>query len=206
MTELSLTDLKFIHLGIARNGNFDEQDIANSELVKLGVGRILDQLASLKERNLVGMNKDGSFTITETARNTLWGPRIPVEIKILKILEISPQEIQNIASFLLISEEIIQKAIEELRKNHLVLMATIKNDLGIMKSYEILPEGLEYLEKAKSGENQFLFDVNSERKNIKIIQNIIEEIKNLDTNSTETKNKIISDLKELKRILKKKLF
>ena len=172
MTELSLTDLKFIHLGIARNGNFDEQDIANSELVKLGVGRILDQLASLKERNLVGMNKDGSFTITETARNTLWGPRIPVEIKILKILEISPQEIQNIASFLLISEEIIQKAIEELRKNHLVLMATIKNDLGIMKSYEILPEGLEYLEKAKSGENQFLFDVNSERKNIKIIQNI----------------------------------
>jgi hypothetical protein len=37
-------------LGIKGNGRFNEKDIEQSELKKLGVGRILDQLASLKER------------------------------------------------------------------------------------------------------------------------------------------------------------
>jgi len=203
MTELSLNDLKFIHLGIAKNGNFNEKDIAKSELSKLGVGRILDQLASLKERNLVWMNKDGSFSITETAKIILWEPNTPIEIKILKILEISPQELHSIASFLLISEEIIQNVIERLQKDHLVLMVTIKKDLGIVRSYEILPEGSEYLEKAKSVGPQSLFESTSERENIRIIQNTIEEIKKLDRISTESKNKIISDLEKVKKSLEK---
>ena len=200
MTKLSLTDLKFIGLGLSKNGKFDEKDIANSELVKLGVGRVLDQLASLKERNLVWMNKDGSFAITETAKNILWESKTPIELKILKILEISPQMLENIASLLLISEEIIQKKIEELQRNHLVLMTTIKNDIGIVRSYEILPEGLEYLEKSNSGKTQMIYS-SSKTENIRIIQNVIEEIQNFKEISKDSKNKIISDLNKVKQSL-----
>jgi hypothetical protein len=202
MTNLSPTDLKFIFLGIMRNGKFDEKTIANSELAKLGVGRILDQLASLKERNLILMNKDGSFSITDIARNTLWELKTPIEIRILKILEISPQTLENIAALLQISEEIIQKKIKELQWNHLVLMTTIKNDIGIVRSYEILPEGLEYLEKSNSGKTQS-FHSNSKGENIRILQNIIEEIQNFKEISNDSKNKIISDLNKVKQSLEK---
>ena len=203
MTKLSHTDLKFIHLGITRNGKFDEKDIAKSELSKLGVGRILDQLASLKERNLIQISNDGSFTITETARNILWDTTTPIEIRVLKILEIAPQMLPNIASFLVISEEMIQNVIKELQMSHLVLMTTIKNELGIVRSFEILPEGLEHLEKVYSGEIQQISESILAKKNIGIIQNIIEEIKNLNEISMDSKNKIISDLNELKRNLEK---
>ena len=75
--------------------------------------------------------------------------------------------------------------------------------ITIVRSYEILPEGSEYLEKAKSGGPQSLFESTSERENIRIIQNTIEEIKKLDRISTESKNKIISDLEKVKKSLEK---
>ena len=103
MTKITLTDLQILNLGIIRKGNFDENDIAKSELAKLGVGRILDQLASLKERNLIRMNKDGSFAITEDAKKVLWDPQMPTEIKILRILAIGPQMSQKLALFLLMT-------------------------------------------------------------------------------------------------------
>lgn len=201
MTNLSATDLKFIHLGIIGNGKFDENDIAKSELSKLGVGRVLDQLASLKERNLLRINDDGTFSITEKARTILWDSKTPLEIKILRALAISPQMAKNIVSILQISEKDIQNMIEKLQKNHLLLMSTIKNEIGIVKSYEILPEGLEYLEKAKSGEIKELFALNPQRENIKIIQNVIEEIKKLNEISSDIKDRIIYDLKQVEKNL-----
>ena len=118
MIKLDFLDLEILHLGINEKGEFNENDIAKSELNKIGVGRILDQLASLKEKNLITMNNGGSFSITEEARKVLWDESTPLEIKILRILDISPQIPQKIASLLLIREGKIQNTIEEMQKNH----------------------------------------------------------------------------------------
>ena len=88
MTKLNMVDLQILHLGIKHNGMFNENDIENSEIKNLGVGRILDHLASLKDRKLIEMNRDGSFTITKNAKHILWDDEIPMWIKILRILEI----------------------------------------------------------------------------------------------------------------------
>ena len=86
MTRLGLIDLEVLFLGIKGNGNFDENDIENSELKRLGVGRILDSLASLKDRKLIDLNKNGTFHITDLGKHTLWDENIPLWVRILRIL------------------------------------------------------------------------------------------------------------------------
>ena len=201
MIKLSLLDLGILRLGINEKGKFDEKDIAKSELNKLGVGRILDQLASLKERNLITMNKEGSFSITEDVKKALWDENTPIEIRILRILEISPQTLQKIASLLLIQEDRIHQAIEELQKNHLVLMSTVKKEERIVKMYEILSEGVEYLSRVNLGITQSISELNPQLKNLDILQDTIEEISKLKNISEEEKNKIIKNLESVKKNL-----
>ncbi len=201
MVKLSLLDLEILHLGINEKGEFNENDIAKSELNKIGVGRILDQLASLKDRNIIIMNKSGSFSITEEAKKILWDENTPIEIKILRILEISPQMLQKIATLLLIQENQMHKPIEELQKNHLVLMSTVKKEERIVKMYEILPEGVEYLARADSGITQSISELNPHLKNLDILQETIEEIRKLKNISEEKKNKIIKNLESVKKNL-----
>ena len=201
MIKLSLLDLGILRLGINEKGKFDEKDIAKSELNKLGVGRILDQLASLKERNLITMNKEGSFSITEDVKKALWDENTPIEIKILRILEISPQTLQKIASLLLIQEDRIRRVIEELQKNHLVLMSTVKKEERIVKMYEILSEGVEYLSTVNLGITQSISELNPQLKNLDILQDTIEEISKLKNISEEEKNKIIKNLESVKKNL-----
>ena len=201
MIKLSLLDLGILRLGINEKGKFDENDIAKSELNKLGVGRILDQLASLKERNLITMNKEGSFSITEDVKKVLWDENTPIEIRILRILEISPQTLQKIASLLLIQEDRIHQAIEELQKNHLVLMSTVKKEERIVKMYEILSEGVEYLSRVNLGITQSISELNPQLKNLDILQDTIEEISKLKNISEEEKNKIIKNLESVKKNL-----
>lgn len=201
MIKLSLLDLGILRLGINEKGKFDENDIAKSELNRLGVGRILDQLASLKERNLITMNKEGSFSISEDVKKVLWDENTPIEIRILRILEISPQTLQKIASLLLIQEDQIHQAIEELQKNHLVLMSTVKKEERILKMYEILSEGVEYLSKVNLGITQSITELNPQLKNLDILQDTIEEISKLKNISEEEKNKIIKNLESVKKNL-----
>ena len=201
MIKLSLLDLGILRLGINEKGKFDENDIAKSELNKLGVGRILDQLASLKERNLITMNKEGSFSISEDVKKVLWDENTPIEIRILRILEISPQTLQKIASLLLIQEDRIHQAIEELQKNHLVLMSTVKKEERILKMYEILSEGVEYLSRVNLGITQSISELNPQLKNLDILQDTIEEISKLKNISEEEKNKIIKNLERVKKNL-----
>ena len=85
MTKLGVVDLEILHLGIKGSGNFNEKDIENSELKRLGVGKILDSLASLKDRKLIDLNRDGSFSITDLAKHTLWSDQIPTWVKILRV-------------------------------------------------------------------------------------------------------------------------
>ena len=199
MSELSISDLQILYLGIKKDGRFDENDIEKSDLNKLGVGRILDQLASLKERNLITLNKDGSFSVTNAARHILWDSQIPLWIKILRILEIKSQDIEKISSFLLSSPAQILPEIEDLRKKQLVLMSPLRNDKGIVKMYEILPEGIELVKKAQSEGIQNKPEKTKPQIEIwSIIEETIEEVKGLEEVSEDKKNEIISKILQIK--------
>ena len=199
MMKLNMLDLQILYLGIKGNGRFNEKDIEESDLKKLGVGRILDQLASLKERNLIDMNKDGSFSITSITRHILWDNQIPLWIRILRILEIKSQEIEKIASFLLLSPDQIQTEIEDLRKRQLVLMSPLRNETGIVKMYEILPEGIEEVKKAQiEGVQNKPQIIKSQIEILSIIDETIEEINGLEGILEERKDKIISNILQIK--------
>ena len=199
MTKLSIVDLQILYLGIKGNGRFDEKDIDQSELKKLGVGRILDQLASLKERKLIDLNADGSFSLTSVARHILWDSQIPMWIKILRILEIKSQSLEKISSFLLLSKDLIQNEIEDLRKRQLVLMSPFRNEAGLVKMYEILAEGIEQIKKAQSEGVQNKPEIKKPQIEIwSIIDETIEEVKELEGISEKKKDDIISNLLKIK--------
>ncbi len=199
MTKLSMVDLLILYLGIKGNGRFDEKDLDQSELKKLGVGRILDQLASLKERRLIDLNSDGSFSITNMARHILWDKQIPMWIKILRILEIKSQSLEKISSFLLLPHDQIQDEMEDLRKRQLVLMSPFRNETGLVKMYEILPEGIEQIKKAQSEGFQNKPEIKKPHIEIwSIIEETIEEVKRLEGISDEKKDEIISNLVKIK--------
>jgi predicted transcriptional regulator len=142
MTKLGLIDLEMLFLGIKNNGTFNEKDIENSELKRLGVGRILDSLASLKDRKMITLNSDGSFSITDLAKYTLWSDQIPTWVKILRLLEIKSFDMDSISNFLRKPESELIEEIEKLREKQLILMSPLRQESKIIKMYEILPEGI----------------------------------------------------------------
>ncbi len=203
MTNLTFVDLQILYLGIRNRGRFDENDIQNSDLKNLGVGKILDQLASLKDRNLIEMNKDGSFLVTDTAKHILWDDKIPIWVRILRILEIKSFDIKKISSFLTLSQNQIYSEMEELRKRHLVLMSPLRNGAEILKMYEILPEGIEQISKIQSqGFDKPLEAGKSQIEIESIIDETIEEIKGIQEIPNLRKEKLISNLFKVKEKLK----
>jgi DNA-binding PadR family transcriptional regulator len=202
MGKLNIVDLEILYLGIKNEGVFDENDIEQSELKKLGVGRILDQLASLKERNLIDMNKNGSFSVTNSAKILLWDNQIPLWIKILRVLEIKSQDLQNLSTFLLVPQDQIQPEIDDLRKRQLVLMSPLRKESGIVKMYEILPEGIEQIKKVIPGSTQNKPDIIKPQIEVwSIIEETIEEVKGLQGISDGKKEKIISKILKIKEKL-----
>lgn len=201
MIKLNYVDLQILFLGIKNNGKFDENDIEGSDLKKLGIGRILDQLASLKERNLIEMNKDGSFLVTKIARHILWDNELPLWIKILRVLEIQSMGLEKISLFLLILPEKIHKEIEDLRKRQLILMSPLRIDSRIIRIFEILPEGIEQIKTYSKG-FQNKPDIRTPRVEIlSIIDETIEEIKKLDIIPKEKKDMILSNIVKIKEQL-----
>jgi DNA-binding PadR family transcriptional regulator len=199
MRKLNTVDLEILHLAITKKGTFDENDLEFSELKNLGVGRILDQLASLKERKLIELNKVGSFTITNSARHILWDDQIPMWIKILRILEIKSQTVEKISSFLLLKEDQIKQEIEDLRKRQLVLMSPLRTGEGILKIYEILPEGIDEIKKAQSQGFQNKPDTIRQQVDIlSLLEETIADVKGSNEVSVEKKDKIIFNLKKIK--------
>jgi hypothetical protein len=197
-----MVDLKILFLGINKDGSFDENDIEKSDLKKLGVGRILDQLASLKERGLIEMNSNGSFSITNSGKNILWDDQIPLWLKILRILEIKSQNTATIASFLLASLDKVNEEIEDLRKRHLVLMSPLRNETGLEKFYEILPEGIETIEKSQKGEFKDKPQIkNSQVEILPILDETIKQIQGMQEISSDKKQNIVSNLLKIKEKL-----
>ncbi len=86
MRKLGTIDLEMLYLAIREKGSFNENNLEDSELKRHGVGKILDTLASLKDRKFISLNSDGSFSITNLAREILWSSNIPVLGKNITII------------------------------------------------------------------------------------------------------------------------
>ena len=138
--KLDQIDLAFLHLALTHNDRFDEQNLAGSDLAYLGVGRTLDKIAYLKENNLLKL--DGtSFCITDTAKQILWNKDEPLQIRILRLLQIKSLDESDIIRYLLETPSTVEEKIEESRKNGFLIFTTIKKDEKILKVCELTPEG-----------------------------------------------------------------
>ena len=202
MRKLGTIDLEILQLAVNQNGTFNETHLENSKLKRHGVGKILDTLASLKDRKFISMNDNGSFTITELAKEILWSSKIPIWAKILRLLQIKSCDLQQIIETINSSEEKIFNELEHLRKNQLVLMSPQRQDEKLIKVYEILPEGIEVIDKTETqGFENINFGKNEpEGEIIGTIDEIINEIQKLSCSDNE-KNNITKKLELLKNKL-----
>ena len=178
MRKLGTIDLEILDLAIKENGTFNENSLEHSELNRLGVGRLLDALASLKDRKLISLNNDGSFSITELAREILWSNDVPIWGKILRLLQIKSCSLKQITDILRISEDQLYEDVEKLRKNQFVLMSPQRQEDKIVKIYEILPEGIDEINKTETeGFNNTNFgEIKSQVEILSLIEKIIKEI------------------------------
>jgi len=199
MRKLGTVDLEVLHLAIKENGTFNENNLENSELKRLGVGRILDALASLKDRKLVSLNSDGSFSITDLAREILWSNNVPTWAKILRLLQIRSCSMEQITDILRMSEDKLIEDVEKLRKNQLVLMSPQRQEGRLFKVYEILPEGVEAIDKTETeGFNNTNFDEpKADVEILSLINEIVKEIQDSQINQPE-KDSITGKLSKLK--------
>ena len=202
MRKLGTIDLEILSLAIKENGTFDENHLENSELKRHGVGKILDTLASLKERKFISLNKNGSFSITQLAKEILWSSNIPIWAKVLRVLQIKSCSLNEIVEIFRISENIIMVEIEKLRKEQMILMAPQRKDEKIIKMYEILPEGIQEINKIETeGFNGKKFgEIKQPIETTEIINQIIKEIQSLEI-SEKKKEKITEQIRKLKNKL-----
>ncbi|MCE9653223.1 MAG: hypothetical protein K8Q89_09280 [Nitrosarchaeum sp.] len=205
MTKIGQIDLEILHLGIKNGRNFNEKDIEDSELKRLGVGRILDSLASLKDRKLIDLNKDGTFYVTDLARHTLWSEQIPLGVRILRLLEIKSYSLESISDILKNPENQLFDEIEKLRKNQLILMSPLRQESKIIKMYEILPEGIERIKEIEESgfQNMNSDEIKPKKEIFALIDEIINEINEIEFNK---KKEIILKLDKLKEKLETNLF
>jgi len=199
MRKLGTVDLEILNLAMKENGSFNENNLENSGLKRLGVGRILDSLASLKDRKLVSLNGDGSFSITDLAREILWTNNVPTWAKILRLLQIKSCSMEQIVDILRISEDKLIEDVEKLRKNQFVLMSPQRLEGKLVKIYEILPEGVEEIDKTDTeGFGNTNFDKPKPKVEIlSIIDEITNEIQDSQIDQSE-KDSIIGKLSKLK--------
>ncbi len=202
MRKLGTIDLEILDLAIKENGVFNENNLENSELKRLGVGRILDALASLKDRKMILLNSDGSFCITDLAREILWSNNIPTWAKILRLLQIKSCSMEQIIDILRISKDKLIVDIEKLRKTQFVLMSPQRQKEKLVKIFEILPEGIEKIDKTETEgfDNTNFDEPKSEVEILSIIDEVIKEINDSQIEQVK-KDSITGKLSKLKNKL-----
>ena len=188
MRKLGTVDLEILSLAMKEKGIFNEMHLEKSSLKRLGVGRILDALASLKDRKFISLNSDGSFSITELAKNILWSADIPIWARILRLLQIKSCSIDQVVEILSVSEEKIIEDIEHLRKNQLILMSPQRQEEKLIKIYEILPEGIERIDRTETEGftgNPKLAGVKLEVETLDLVEKIIKDIQDCTMEQSE---------------------
>tara|TARA_B110000438_G_scaffold88279_1_gene87768 strand:+ start:33 stop:647 length:615 start_codon:yes stop_codon:yes gene_type:complete len=195
MRKLGTIDLEVLNLAIKESGTFNENHLENSQLKRHGVGKILDTLASLKDRKFILLNKDGSFSITKLAREILWSENIPMWARILRLLQIKSCSLEQIKNVIQTSEKEIGIEIMKLRKNQLILMSPQRQEDKLVKIYEILPEGINEIDKTETdGFNKIKFGGSIH--NIEILETVdelekqVEELQISNIEKEDIKNKI----------------
>jgi hypothetical protein len=178
MRKLGTIDLEILHLAINENGTFNENDLENSELKRLGVGKILDSLATLKDRKMISLNSNGSFSITELAREILWSKSIPKWARILRLLQIKSCNMEQISDILKIPKLEASEEVEKLRKSQFVLMSPQRQEEKIVKVFEILPEGVEEIDKTET-EGFYKIRFGEIKPEIEILSRVDEIIKEI---------------------------
>ncbi len=194
MRRLGTTDLEILHLAIQENGTFNESNLENSELKRLGVGRILDALASLKDRKMISLNSDGSFSITDVAKEILWTDKIPTWAKILRLLQIKSCNMKDMADILRTAEDKLIEDVERLRKNQLILMSPQRQNDRLVKVYEILPEGTVQIDRTETegfGSNACFDKIKPKIEILSMINEIVKDIQ--DSQIEEPKKESISE-------------
>jgi len=202
MRKLGTIDLEILYLSIKENGTFNENNLENSELKRHGIGKILDTLASLKDRKFITLNNDGSLSITELSREILWSNNIPIWGRILRLLQIKSCSFNEIIDILQVPENKILNEIEKLRKSQFILMSPQRKNEKLIKMYEILSEGIQEIDKTDTeGFNQIQFgEIKPMGEILKISDDIIKEIKNLEISGKKKEN-IIEQIIKLKNKL-----
>ena len=202
MRKLGTIDLEILDLAIKEKGTFNENSLENSELKRHGVGKILDTLASLKDRKFISLNKDGSFSITGLAREILWSSNIPTWARVLRLLQIKSCNLNQIIDIIGISEDKIILEIEKLRKNEFLLMSPQRQENKLIKVYEILPDGISEVDKTETeGFNKIKFgELKSNGGILEIIDEIKKDVQNI-SNSDVEKDNIIGKLDNLRNKL-----
>ena len=198
MRKLGTIDLEILHLAMTENGTFDETNLENSELKRLGVGKILDSLASLKDRKFISLNKDGSFSITELAREILWNDKVPIWAKILRLLQIKSCNMKQITDVLRMSEKEVSEDLEKLRKNQFILMSPQRQEGKIVKIYEIMAEGIAEIDRTENiGFESTIFSDPPDTEIISLIDEIFKIVQDSHLKQSE-KNSITGNLSTLK--------
>ena len=199
MRKLGTIDLEILHLAVKENGTFDETHLENSELKRLGVGKILDSLGSLKDRKFISLNDNGSFSITPVAKEILWGENVPIWAKVLRLLQVKSCSMDQIIDILQLEESEILQQVEKLRQSQFVLMSPQRQDGKIIKVYEILPEGIDEIDKTETeGFDKIKFgEIKPEIEILSLIDEITKEIQDYQI-ETKKKTSIIEKLSKLK--------
>ena len=202
MRELGTIDLEILHLAINENGTFNENHLEKSELKRLGVGKILDALATLKDRKMISLNNDGSFSITGLAREILWSKHIPKWAKILRLLQIKSCNMEQISDILKIPKEELIDDVEKLRKSQMVLMSPQRQEEKLVKVFEILSEGVQEIDKTETeGFDKIKFaEPKPDVEILSIVDVIINEIQDTSLEQIK-KDSIIKKLIQLKNKL-----
>jgi hypothetical protein len=136
------------------------------------------------------------------AKEILWSSKIPIWAKILRLLQIKSCDLQQIIETINSSEDEIFNELEQLRKNQLVLMSPQRQDEKLIKVYEILPEGIEIIDKTETqGFENINFGKNkSDGEIIGTIEEVLDQVKKLNCSDDE-KNNITKKLELLKNKL-----
>lgn len=199
MRKLGTIDLEILQLAINGKDTFNENNLEDSELKRFGVGKLLDSLASLKDRKLLSLNKDGSFSITDIAKEILWNNSIPIWARILRLLQIKSCSTEQIIEIITVPKNELYENLEILRKHQFIIMLPQRQEGKIIRVYEIQSEGIEKInETEKKGFENIEF--NESGKNLEIltsIDEIINEIKKLETAQSK-KEEIVKKLLKLK--------
>lgn len=144
MPLLGSVDLEFLVLN--PGGTFDERTIADSGLTQLGTGRVLDQLASLLDRDLIE-RINGGFRVSAKARSYLWDSAIPLWGRVLRLVEICPLPVGEIVRYLDEERDAVRHTLEELRKGGLAVMYPVNRDGKPARVYEATEDGRRLLSR-----------------------------------------------------------